>query len=347
MTYRYRFGIVGCGVIGKTHAEAIASLPEAALVAVADPVAERRDALAERYAVHAYPDLQSMLNAETLDVVNVCTASGMHGELACTAMRAGKHVVVEKPIEVTLPAIDEMLRVQRETGVKLAVISQHRFDPASQRLHRLIADRVLGTPVLGNAHILWWRSQGYYDSGEWRGTWVLDGGGVLMNQSIHSIDLLHWFFGPVQSVSAYTATRAHRMETEDTAAAALRFESGALGSIAASTSAYPGVSTRIEILGDRGSAIIENDRLRYLHLARDDREEVGPYGLEGTEQPPAEPGMDEGNTQNTHALQIADMIDAIREDGTPLVDGMAARHDVAIILAIYESARTGREVMVP
>jgi UDP-N-acetyl-2-amino-2-deoxyglucuronate dehydrogenase len=309
---------------------------------VADPVPQRAGALADTYGIPGYPDLASMLTAGSIDVVTVCTASGMHGEHAREAMRAGKHVIVEKPIEITLPAIDDILRVQREMSVKLAVISQHRFDPAAQQVHQLMTAGAFGTPVLANAHILWWRSQEYYDSGDWRGSWALDGGGVLMNQSIHSIDLLQWFMGPVRSVCAYTGTLVHRMETEDTAVAALRFASGALGSITATTSAYPGVSTRLEILGSEGSAVIENDRMRYLYLKHEAGEAVGPYGLEISEH--SQPGSQEPEG-DAHALQIADIIRAIRRDGTPPVDGEAARHDVEIILAIYESARTGREVV--
>jgi len=233
--------------------------------------------------------------------------------------------------------------------VKLAVISQHRFDPASRQVHDLLEEKAFGRLVLGNVIVPWWRSQGYYDSGAWRGTWELDGGGVLMNQSIHSIDLLQWFMGPVKSIYAYMDTLAHRMETEDVAVAVLRFTNGALGTIAATTGAYPGVTTRIEVFGDRGSAVIENDNLSYLHLARDDSEEAGAYGA----APQASKKADgEGSTaQNpgdisyrAHALQIADMIRAIRTDGTPLVDGYAARRPVEIILGIYESARTRKEV---
>jgi predicted dehydrogenase len=313
---------------------------------VVDPVRQRREALAGQYRTRAYADLACLLASEDVDVVNICTPSGMHGEGACEAMRAGKHVIVEKPIEITLPTIDQMLRVQREAGVELAVIFQRRFEQVTRRVHDLLAEGALGTPVMGNAQILWWRSQDYYDSGGWRGTWALDGGGVLMNQAIHSIDLLHWFLGPVESVRAYTGTRAHRMETEDVAAVALRFAGGALGTIAATTAGYPGVTTRLEVLGDRGSAVIENDRLGYLHLARDDPEEIGPYGLEG--QDGGAPESDQGDESGlgTHALQIADMVRAVREGGTPLVDGEEARHAVAIILAIYESARTGGEVAV-
>jgi predicted dehydrogenase len=254
-------------------------------------------------------------------------------------------------MDIRLDRVDEMLRVQEETGVKLSVISQHRYDPAAQQIHQLVEEGAFGKLVLGNAHILWWRAQSYYDSGAWRGTWELDGGGVLMNQSIHSIDILQWLMGPVRSLYAYTDTLAHRMETEDTAVAALRFASGALGTIVGTTSAYPGVTTRIEVLGDRGSAIIENDGIGYLHLARDDTEEIPPYGTEPHDGTRTASGGSGGTAQNAadlsanaHAAQIADMIRAIREDGTPMLDGQEGRRAVQIITGIYESARTGREV---
>lgn len=337
-----RFGIIGCGVIGRAHAEALASLPEATLVAVTDVDRERADALAQQYGARPYTDLDDMLDVEDLDVVNVCTASGMHGEHACAVMRSGRHVIVEKPMEIRSEAIDEMLRVQEEAGVKLAVIFQHRFDPAARDLHQLIEGNALGRLVAGNAHVLWWRSQEYYDSGAWRGTWALDGGGVLMNQGIHSIDLLQWFMGPVRAVCAYTDTLTHRVETEDVAVAVLRFHSGALGTIVGTTSAYPGVTTRVEVFGDAGSAIVERDRLHYLRLLGDGQEPAGAYGLEMREPPPLPAPAPQGGA---HADQIADMIRAIGEGDTPLVDGHAGRHAVEIILAVYESARTGKEVL--
>src|SRR6266496_5891684 len=348
MTSKLRFGIIGCGVIGHIHAKAIATLPDAQLVAVVDTVLKPAQELMEEFHVTHYENLQEMLAREHLDIIDICTPSGQHGEHACQVMRSGVNVIVEKPLEITREAIDEMLRVQQETGVKLAVISQHRFDPSSRQVHDLVEEQAFGRLVLGNAIVPWWRSQQYYDSGDWRGTWELDGGGVLMNQTIHSIDLLQWLMGPVKSVCGYTNTLVHRMETEDVAVAVLRFVNGALGTITATTGAYPGVTTRIEIFGDKGSAVIENDNLAYLHLARDDKQGIGAYGATPQERKKAD---DSGSTsQNpaalsaaSHALQIADMIRAIRENGMPLVDGYAARHPVEIILSIYESARTHKE----
>lgn len=353
MPEKLRFGIVGCGVIASTHAEAIASLPDAQLVAVADIVPECAQGLANRYGATAYTSTQAMLEDETLDVVNICTPSGLHREHACQAMRSGRHVIIEKPMEITLAAIDEMLRVQQEVGVKLTVISQHRFDPAAQQVYTLVQEAAFGRLVLGNVLVPWWRSQVYYDSGAWRGTWALDGGGVLMNQSIHSIDVLQWLMGPVHSIHAYTDRLAHRIETEDVAVAVLRFTNGALGTIAATTGAYPGIATRIELFGDKGSAVIENDALSYLHLARDDQEEVGAYGIAATAST-TNPREKQGATAasnpaalsgTSHTLQIADMMRAIREDSTPLVDGYAARRPVAIILGMYEAARTQQGVI--
>ena len=202
MTRKLRFGLIGCGVIGHIHAESISTLPDAQLVAVVDTVLKPAQELMEEFHVTHYGNLQEMLAREHLDVVDVCTPSGMHGEHACQVMRAGVNVIVEKPMEVSRAAIEEMLRVQQETGVKLAVISQHRFDPDTIKVHDLVEAQAFGRLVLGNALIPWWRSQAYYDSGAWRGTWKLDGGGVLMNQSIHSIDLLQWLMGPVKSIFA-------------------------------------------------------------------------------------------------------------------------------------------------
>src|SRR6266536_4321329 len=348
MTSKLRFGIIGCGVIGHIHAKAIATLPDAQLVAVVDTVLKPAQELMEEFHVTHYENLQEMLAREHLDIVDICTPSGQHGEHACQVMRGGVNVIVEKPLEITRAAIAEMLRVQQETGVKLAVISQHRFDPDTIKVHDLVEAQAFGRLVQGLALVPWWRSQAYYDSGAWRGTWELDGGGVLMNQSIHSIDLLQWLMGPVKSIYAYTDTLVHRMDTEDVAVAVLRFENGALGTISATTGAYPGVGTRIEIYGDKGSASIDNDRLGYLHLARDDEEEVGPYGgapqkstsndnsgMTGAADPAA-------ISMDTHAQQIADMIRAVRENSTPLLDGNDARPPVEIILGIYESVRTGR-----
>jgi UDP-N-acetyl-2-amino-2-deoxyglucuronate dehydrogenase len=343
MTEQFRFGIIGSGVIAATHAQAISQLMDARLIAISDIIPEKAQKLADKYGAIAYSDPEEMLKREALDVVCICTPSGMHGQHAILAMHAGCHVVVEKPMEIRREAIDEMVRVQREQGVQLTVISQHRFDPATSRVHELVAGGHLGKLVLGNAIVPWWRSQAYYDSGEWRGTWALDGGGILMNQAIHSIDLLQWLLGPVQSLFAYTSTLVHTIEVEDIASVTLHFANGALGTISATTGAYPGLGARIEVYGDKGSAIIDSDQLVQLKLSDESEAEQALHGQEtssgGASSDPAALNVE------SHRLQIADLLRAIREVGTPLVDGEAGRQPVEIILAIYQSVQTRKEVM--
>src|SRR5215218_5133354 len=275
---KLRFGILGCGVIGPHHARAIAGLQSAELVAVADVVPELAEKLAGEYGCSPYPSLEEMLSSVDLDAICVCTPSGMHVEDAITALEAGKDVVIEKPVDVTLKAADRLLEVQRATGGKVAVVSQHRFDAATQAVHEAVGRGEFGRLTSGSAEVRWWRSQSYYDSGGWRGTWELDGGGVLINQAIHSIDLLQWLMGPVVEVTAYTGLLAHeRIEVEDTAVTILTFSGGALGTIVATTAAYPGLTTTIAVHGDKGSAIIDNDDLKYFHTAGE-KQEGDAYG---------------------------------------------------------------------
>jgi UDP-N-acetyl-2-amino-2-deoxyglucuronate dehydrogenase len=354
---KLRFGIVGCGVIGPHHARAIAGLQSAELVAVADVVPELAEGLAGEYECSAYVSLEAMLSGVDLDAVCVCTPSGMHAEGAITALEAGKHVVIEKPVDITLDATDHLIEVQRATGGRVAVVSQHRFDAATQTVHEALARGEFGHLTSGSADVRWWRSQSYYDSGGWRGTWELDGGGVLINQAIHSIDLLQWLMGPVVEVTAYTGLLAHeRIEVEDTAVAILKFAGGALGTIVATTAAYPGLTATIAVHGDRGSAIIDDDELRYFHVAGKEQE-GNAYG-EGRNQaeqvmkrygevesgPGA--GADPRSLSMVHRDQIQDFIEAVREDREPLVNLREGRKSLAIIQGIYESARTDRPVRI-
>src|SRR5437588_11817104 len=348
MTSKLRFGIIGCGVIGHIHAEAIATLPDAQLVAVVDTVLKPTQELMDEFHVTHYGNLQEMLAREQLDVVDVCTPSGMHGEHACQVMRAGVNVIVEKPMEVSRAAIEEMLRVQQETGVKLAVISQHRFDPDTIKVHDLVEAQAFGRLVLGNALIPWYRSQTYYDSGAWRGTWKLDGGGALMNQAIHSVDLLTWIMGPVVEVRAETATLAHeRIEVEDTAVATLRFANGALGVIEASTAVYPGYLKRIEIHGSEGTAVLEEEDIKVWDFARKQKRDDAihqrmqeHHSTGGGASDPTAIG------HHGHARQFADVLDAIRRKRPPLIDAYEGRRSVEIITAIYKSANSGKSVRI-
>src|SRR5215472_8205174 len=274
----FGFGIVGCGVIAPMHARAIAELPNARLVAVADTVAERAERRGRELGVPHTAGVDALLARPDVDVVCVCAPSGLHAEVGVRAAAAGKHVVVEKPIDVTLEAADRLIAACHDHGVVLTVISQHRFGPAVQRLRGLIDGGRLGRLVAGDAIVKWYRSQEYYDSGDWRGTWSLDGGGSLMNQGVHYTDLLQWMMGPVERVFARTATAVHeRIEVEDIAIAVLQFAGGAVGVLQASTAAYPGLPERLEVTGTGGTVVVEAGRLRACEL-KDEKGETDPYG---------------------------------------------------------------------
>lgn len=353
MDRKFGFGIIGCGVIAKLHQEQIQTLDKAVLVAVADNNMERAQKLAAKAGVDWYADYQEMLKRDDIDIVTVVTPSGLHAEMAIEAAKAGKHVVVEKPMDIREDKAKQMITACREAGVKLSVISQHRFDPSTIRVKEEIESGKLGQLVLGQVAVNWYRSQAYYDSGAWRGTWELDGGGALMNQSIHTIDLLQYLMGPVESIYAHMGTFAHeRIKVEDVAVATGRFQHGGLASIVGTTAAYPGYTARLEVFGTHGSAVIDNDQLTHLYLRREN--ELGqPYGggnvlnltdaLDTTSMASgaADPGA---ISANSHKLQFLDMMQAIEEDREPLVNGEEALKPLQIVLAIYESARTGQSV---
>jgi UDP-N-acetyl-2-amino-2-deoxyglucuronate dehydrogenase len=338
------FGIVGAGVIAAMHADAIATLPGARLVAVTDVAAGPAAAFAAARGCAAEPSLDALLARADVDVVCVCVPSGLHAEVGVRAARAGKHLVVEKPIDVTLAAADRLIEAARTAGVALTVISQHRFDPGLIELKRLIGDGTLGRLVLGEAGTKWYRTQGYYDSAEWRGTWAMDGGS-LMNQGVHYVDLLRWCMGPVTEVTAVCTTQAHQIEVEDTALAIVRFGSGAVGTILSSTAAYPGFPQRLEVTGTEGTVIVEDGRI--VRRAVGPRSGDGSGGSldSGTEPGAAGPGSDPAAIDVAgHAAQIADLMAAIDERREPAVGGEAGREALEIVCAVYESARTGRTV---
>ena len=321
------FGIVGTGVIAAMHAAAVAALPCARLAAVTDGAAA---AFAAARGCAAEPGLDQLLARPDVDVVCVCVPSGLHAEIGVRAAQAGKHLVVEKPIDVTLAAADRLIEAARAAGVALTVISQHRFDPGLIELKRLLGDGALGRLVLAEASTKWYRTQAYYDSAAWRGTWAMDGGS-LMNQGIHYVDLLRWCMGPVTEITAVCATQAHQVEVEDTALAIVRFGSGAVGTILSSTAAYPGFPQRLEITGTDGTVIVEDGR-----IVR--RAGAGAVGALGGAADPAAIEV------ASHAAQIADLLAAIEEGRAPAVDGQAGRDALEIVRAVYESARTGAPV---
>ncbi|RKY69685.1 MAG: gfo/Idh/MocA family oxidoreductase [Candidatus Latescibacterota bacterium] len=338
------FGIIGCGTIAPWHADSVARIEGARLVAVSDVVEEAARKMGQKYQANWYTDYQKILEREDVDVVCVLTPSGMRKEIVLKAAEAGKHVVVEKPIEVTLERIDQMIGACEQAGVKLAVIFQNRFLPGPRRVKEAMEEGKLGKPILGDAYIKWYRTQQYYDSGGWRGTWRYDGGGALMNQSIHTIDLLLWIMGPVHSVSAKMATLAHKIEVEDLAVATLRFASGALGVIEGSTALYPGFASRLEIHGENGSLILKGEQVVAWELK--DGEQIP---LPFPPQKAAAGGQADPTkiSAEGHYLQLKDMVEAVRANREPLVNGKEGRKAVELIRAIYQSAESGEEVCLP
>ena len=327
------------------HAEAITMLPAARLVAVTDVAPENARVFAEAHGCAAEPDLSALLARQDIDVVSVCVPSGLHAEVGTQAATAGKHLIIEKPIDTTLAAADRLISAARAAGVAMTVMSQHRFDPGLAELRRLLDAGALGRLVLGEASTKWYRSQAYYDSAAWRGTWALDGGS-LMNQGIHYVDLLLWAMGPAAEVTALTATQAHEVEVEDVALALLRFCSGAVGSIVASTAVFPGFAQRLEITGTNGTVVIEDGQIVRRDISGEDYRSAAPrdaagHGGSGAGANPA------GLAPASHAAQIADLLGAIDAGRQPSVTAESGRAALEVVCAVYQSAREGRKIVLP
>lgn len=341
----HRFGIVGAGMIAATHRDAIAALPNAALTGIMDHGSGRGRELAPDLDTRASGDLEAFVARDDIDVVAVATPSGVHMEAALLAAAAGKHCIVEKPIEIELDRIDRMIDAHDAAGTTLGGIFNTRYGDAARLLRDAVAAGRFGRITFASATGPWWREQSYYDDSDWKGTWALDGGGALMNQGIHSIDLLQWIVGlPVASVSGRTATLAHeRVEVEDTGAATLEFEGGALGTIACATSMWPGHFRTITVAGTDGTAVLGDTDLLFWQFREespdDDRLRGRCLRLPGAGIGASDPSA--GMTPDGHRAVFADFLDAIEAGRTPAIDGRAARRAVELILAVYESARAG------
>lgn len=346
---KYGFGIVGCGLIGGFHAKAIEAIPAVELVAVCDVVEASAKRLAEEFGADWYTDYNKFLSRDDLDIVNICTPSGAHLPSATAAARKGKHVVVEKPLEITLDRCDRIIQAADEAGVKLVTIFPSRFGEAMRAVKKAVDEGRFGKLVLGDAYVKWWREQAYYGKGRWQGTRRWDGGGALMNQSIHTIDLLQWIMGPVKSVQANKGKLGHKgIEVEDAAVAALEFESGAFGVIEGTTAAYQGYPRRLEICGTRGSVFIDGSDVVVWNFDKEKPEDkkirrkfgVKGAGAGGASDPAAISFVG-------HQRQLEDLLRALRTGGEVLVDGREGRKAVEIIRAIYKSATTGKKVRLP
>jgi UDP-N-acetyl-2-amino-2-deoxyglucuronate dehydrogenase len=328
-------GILGCGNIAPMHAEALGGLGRRAqLLAVADERPERADALAARYSVRACPSLSELLAVPGVELVCVCTPSGTHGAVGAEIARAGRHVVLEKPIDTTLGAADDVIRACEQAGVVLSVISQHRFDGGVVALRDALRFGALGKVVLTEARVWWHRSQSYYDADAWRGTYALDGG-ALMNQGVHLVDLLLHLNGPLQAAFARAATVAHRMEAEDLLVANLAFANGTLGALAVTTASFPGLPESLAVTGTEGSVVLEAGAVLSWHLAV-----PSPEARPAASASRGSRGLDVG----AHRAQLADVVAAVADGRPPAVSGEDGRAALAAVLACYESCRTGQDV---
>lgn len=337
-------GIVGCGMIANFHAKAIADATGAHLAGCADRLPEYAAKFAENNGCRGFDSLEAMLADPEIDAISICSPSGAHLDPALAAAAAGKHVLIEKPLEITTERCDQIIRACEKADVRLAVTFQSRFHESSLLMKQAIDAGRFGKVTMGDAYVKWYRSQAYYDSGAWRGTWKLDGGGALMNQAIHSVDLLVWLMGDVSEISAMTATLTHeRIEVEDVAVASLKFASGALGVIEATTTAYPGALKRIEISGSLGTAILEEEDIKMWQFAEETSDDADiRKRMEGRTKSGGGAADPSAISHHGHTMVFNEFIAAINEKRAPTIDGHQGRRSVEVIRAIYDSARTGQ-----
>ncbi|HXH44798.1 MAG TPA: Gfo/Idh/MocA family oxidoreductase [Bradyrhizobium sp.] len=332
-------GIVGAGNISDTHARA-AHAAGLRVVAVFGDNRHKTAELARRFGATAFDTLDALLQHPSLDTVVIGSPSGCHAQQAAAAARSGRHVLVEKPLDISTARVDALLEEVGRAGVTLGIFFQDRLKPDVVSMKRQIDAGEIGTPVLATGEVKWWRPPDYYASSRWRGTWALDGGGALMNQGIHTLDVMLHLLGPVRRVSGLIATRFHAIETEDTAIATLEFASGALATIEATTAACPGRLRRLEIVGSAGTLLLEGDRLASVASASEAALAVSRNAAENTTSPIV-------SDVSAHQRIIEDFVDAIRTGRPPVCDGREARRSVEVVEAVYRSARDKTAIHLP
>lgn len=329
----YRFAIVGGGMISHIHATAIQSLPNAELAGVTDYNVDKAKEFAAKYAVTAYETLDQMLEDSSVDVVCICTPSGFHAEQSMAALRSGKHVVLEKPMALTTESAAQLVEATEQYGRFLTVISQFRFTPALQYTKQLLEENAFGNVVMCSLYMKYWRDPTYYSSSPWKGTRRFDGGGALMNQGIHGVDLLQYLMGDAKVVQGRAKTLIHEIEVEDTAAALLEFENGALGVIEATTSCYPGFDRRLEIRGDRGYLTLQEDRILELMINGERIEQ--PKQEASVVSTAADPSKLD---YRMHARQLQNLLDAIEGKAELLIDAREGYRAVRLVEDVYVSS---------
>lgn len=331
-----RAAVVGLGR-GRAHVKALLRAEGVKLVAVCDKNIDAANKIAAEHQLDVYTELEDMLKRDDIDLVHVCTPSGLHSEMLLKIAESGKHAITEKPLDITLEKIDQAIEAFEKRSLHLGCIFQSRFTPTVQKIKQAVADGRLGKIVYANAQVTWYRSQQYYDqSGGWRGTWKWDGGGSLMNQSVHTIDLMQWIVGPVRSVFGRTQVSTHDIETEDLGVAVVEFAGGAFGTIIGTTSAYPGFGTTLEIFGEHGGITMKDSKITAWKIKGEnmEAEEAQMIGLSDAASA----------ADDSTFLQIQDMVNAVRFNQPPQITGKEGRYAVQIVLSIYESARSGQMV---
>jgi UDP-N-acetyl-2-amino-2-deoxyglucuronate dehydrogenase len=337
----FTVGLVGCGRISHAHVDALRQVDGLSLSAVCDIELSRGAAISDQEGVPAYRAMEELLREARADVISICTPSGLHAAQGVIAARAGKHVITEKPMAISLTQADELVHACDDAGVSLFVVKQNRLNPPIQLLRRAIDKGRFGRIHLANVTVRWQRPQEYYDAALWRGTWEFDGG-AIMNQASHYVDLLQWLVGPVESVMAKTATQARRIEAEDSGVAILKFRSGALGVIEVNVLTYPrNLEGSITILGEKGSVKIGGTAVnRVEHWQFADYDDDDKLLEAASTTPPTVYGYG-------HVGYYRNVLAVLRGEAKPETDGRAGRKSLEVILGIYESAKTGRDIPIP
>ncbi len=337
MSKPLRVAIIGAGNVAPSHVLGWQQTEGVEPVIVCRRNEAKGREFAQEFGLEFSPDYQKVFQRNDIDIVDILLPSGKHAPVGIEAARAGKHVIVEKPIDVTLEKADELIRECETNQVTLGVISQYRFMDGMQKMYAVLDESQLGQLVQGDAYIKWYRPQSYYDSGDWRGTWELDGGGPFMNQGIHFIDLLLSAMGPATSVYAKTKTLAHNIEVEDIGVALVEFANGGFGVIEASTAIFPGLPARLDIHGTRGTLSIKGDTLVFLHIEGQEPQTASDLKKSGASDP-------KDIDVTPFIRQFTDIVQAIQTGRQPIVNGAEARKPLELILAIYESAKTGKSI---
>lgn len=337
---RIGIGIIGTGSIVNTYIQCIKALDKADLVALYSNSPNRAREVEKRFETPVFTDLNAFLNHPEIQLVCICNQSGLHGEMTLSAARHGKHVLCEKPLEVTTEKIDEVIATCERYGVVLGCVLQNRCSEDYRAVEQVVKNGALGKLLLGNAHINWYRSQEYYANNPWRGTLQYDGGAAFMNQGIHTIDLLLNLMGEVRSVYGSIKTRVHDIEGEDVGAAVLHFKNGAIGTLTAGTALVPGYPERLEIYGEQGSILLEGGKIREWNVEGIQK----PDGMNASAQ--SSGAADPGNIGHlNHQIVLQDMIAALKENRPPLVGGLEARKAVEVITAVYRSSAEEKPIV--